>query len=92
MTYVAVQDLKRSRTLWDRLAREHELVVTRDGKPCAILIGVVPENVEDSLTEIRRSLFSTAVSRARQAAVRRPIPPAAIETAIRQSRQARGMT
>ncbi len=92
MTYVAVQDLKRSRTLWDKLALEHELVVTRDGKPCAILIGVVPENVEDSLAEIRRSLFSTAVGRARQAAARQPALPATIEAAIRQSRRARGMT
>ena len=89
MTYVAVQDLKRSRALWDSLAQEHELVVTRDGKPCAILIGVTPENVEDSLADIRRSLFSSAVSRARRAAARRPATPDAIEAVIRESRRRR---
>jgi len=89
MTYVAVQDLKRSRALWDSLTQEHELVVTRDGKPCAILIGVTPENVEDSLAEIRRSLFSSAVSRARRAAVRSPATPDAIEAVIRESRRRR---
>ncbi len=87
MTYVAVQDLKRSKAIWENLAQEHELVVTRDGKPCAILIGVTPENVEDSLAGIRRSLFSSAVSRARRMAARHPLTPAAIEKAIRQSRK-----
>ncbi len=89
MTYVAVQDLKRSRAIWESLAQKHELIVTRDGKPCAILIGVTPENVEDSLAGIRRSLFSSAVDRARRTAARRPPTPAAIETVIRQNRARR---
>lgn len=89
MTYIAVQELKRTGDLWKKLAAERELVVTREGKPCAILVGVSPEGVEDALAEIRRALFSTAVTRARQIASTHPASAEAVENVIRQSRRAR---
>jgi len=52
MTYIAVQELKRTGDIWKKLAQERELVVTREGKPCAILVGVTPEGVEGALAEI----------------------------------------
>ena len=91
MTYIAVQELKRTADLWKKLAAERELVVTREGKPCAILVGVSPEGVEEALAEIRRALFSTAVTRARQIAAKRPASPEAVESVIRRSRRARGV-
>ena len=90
MTYIAVQELKRTGDIWKKLAQERELVVTREGKPCAILVGVTPEGVEDALAEIRRALFSSAISRARQITAKRPTSPDAIATVIRHSRRARG--
>ena len=66
MTYVAVKDLKQSRQLWAKLSASRELVVTRDGRPCAILVGVDGDDVEDSLAAIRRAMFSAAVTRARR--------------------------
>ena len=90
MTYIAVQELKRTGDIWKKLMQERELVVTREGKPCAILVGVTPEGVEDALAEIRRALFSSAITRARQIAAKRPAPPDAIATVIRQSRRVRG--
>jgi len=91
MTYIAVQELKRTGDIWKKLAQERELVVTREGKPCAILVGVTPEGVEGALAEIRRALFSSAITRARQIAAKRPTAPDAIATVIRQSRRARGI-
>lgn len=89
MTYVAVKDLKQGGRLWKTLDAERELVVTRDGRPCAILVGVTPDDVEDSLAAIRRSLFSAAVTRVRRRASTSPGEPDAIETAIRESRRER---
>ncbi len=89
MTYIAVKDLKQGGRLWKTLSAERELVVTRDGRPCAILVGVSPDDVEDSLAAIRRSLLSAAVTRARRRAAARPPDPGSIEDAIRESRQAR---
>ena len=89
MTYVTVQDMKRSRELWKRLRTENELVVTKDGKPCAILVNVSPDGVECSLKEIRRALFSSAVGAARRRAETAPVKKGDIEQEIRESRRRR---
>ena len=86
MTYLAVKDLKKTKELWQTLAAENELIITRDGKPTAIMISVSPEAVEESLSEIRRALFSVAVSHARSKAEKTTPDPQDIEKAIRRSR------
>ena len=49
MDYLAVKDLKKTKDLWERLAAEKELVITRDGKPSALMISFSPETLDDSL-------------------------------------------
>ncbi len=93
MDYLAVKDLKKTRELWERLASERELVITRDGKPSALMISISPETVEESLREIRRALFSAAVSRVRRRAEKEGMPDdAAIAAEIDQSRKDRGLS
>ena len=58
MNYLAVKDLKKTRSLRERLAKERELILTKDGQPFALLIGIPAENAEGSLAEIRRAMFS----------------------------------
>ena len=89
MTYIAVKDLKQGGRLWEKLSAERELVVTRDGRPCAILVGVETDDVEDSLAAIRRALFSAAVTRARRRAAAKPLAAGAVDRAIRESRTRR---
>jgi len=89
MSFLQVKDLKKSRELWRRLARDRELVITRDGQPCAIMIGIDPEELEAALPEIRRALFSTAVGRVRDRSANRPGAEANIGQAIRASRKSR---
>jgi antitoxin (DNA-binding transcriptional repressor) of toxin-antitoxin stability system len=91
MTYMAVHQLKRSKDVWRKLAREREMIVTRDGKPCAILVGVSPDTVESDLAEVRRALFSAAIGRVREKARRARPRPGEIEEAIRLSRRSRGL-
>ncbi len=93
MDYLAVKDLKKTRELWQKLADERELVITRDGKPSALMISVSPETVEDSLREVRRALFSAAVSRVRRRAEREGVPDdAAVAAEIDRSRRDRGLS
>ena len=92
MTYLAVKDLKKTKELWQMLAAEKELVITRDGKPSAIMVSISPETAEESLSEIRRALFSMAISHARAKAEEIPLKPQDIENAIRQSRTDRGIS
>jgi hypothetical protein len=89
MGYLQVKDLKKSRELWERLERDHELVLTKDGQPRAILVGIHPDELEEALTEIRRALFSSAVSRIRARAEKLPPADEAIGRAVRSSRKRR---
>lgn len=92
MDYLAVKDLKKTRELWQKLEKERELVITRDGRPSAVMISVTPETVDDSLREIRRALFSAAVGRARKKGAANPPDEEEIEKLIRTSRRVRGMS
>jgi hypothetical protein len=89
MSYMQVKDLKKTRELWQRLERDRELVITRDGQPRAIMVGIEPEELEAALPEIRRALFSTAVGRVRERAESRGCAEADIGEAIRESREGR---
>lgn len=66
MAYLPVAELKKSKELGERLEKDREIVITRDGTPIAILVGIEADAVEVSLKEIRRALFSAAVQRIRE--------------------------
>jgi PHD/YefM family antitoxin component YafN of YafNO toxin-antitoxin module len=65
MPFVPITDLKKSKELWRRLQTDRELVITKDGQPKAILIGIESDDFETTLREIRRALFSVAVGNVR---------------------------
>jgi len=91
MTYIAVKDLKKTRELRDTLSRDRELIVTKDGKPFALMIEISPDAVEDSLDEVRRALFSTAVKQARKKAIAESLGEESIAAEIEASRKARNL-
>ena len=55
------------------------------------MVSISPETAEESLSEIRRALFSVAISHVRAKAEKIPLKPQDIENAIRQSRTDRGI-
>ncbi len=68
MSYIQVKDLKKSKELWVKLDKDHELIITKDGQPKALLIDIDPDTLEETLSEVRRALFSSAVSGMRKKA------------------------
>ncbi len=86
MDYMAVSELKRSKDLWRRLSSAKEVVLTRDGKPGALMVGVSPDNLEEVVAAVRRALFSLAVSNARARAEVQPASDTEIEREIQASR------
>jgi len=62
MNYIGVSELKKSKSMWEMLDREKELVLTRDGKPGAVILPITPEGLESTLKAIRRARFSETVS------------------------------
>lgn len=70
MKFVTVRDLRgRSAEIWRELAVEHELVVTSNGKPIAILTATSEDTFEQSLREVRRARALRAVSELQQRSV-----------------------
>ena len=89
MSYMAIKDLKKTRSLREKLEKERELILTKDGQPFALIVGISPDAVEQSLDEVRRAMFSTAVMRARQRAVTTPTTDREINDEILKSRKSR---
>ncbi|SPD75033.1 hypothetical protein PITCH_A410014 [uncultured Desulfobacterium sp.] len=91
MGYMAVKDLKKTRSLREQLEKEKELILTKDGQPFALIIGISPDKIEDSLNEVRRALFSAAVMRARKKALISPTTSEEINDEIKKTRKSRGI-
>jgi hypothetical protein len=89
MNYIGVSDLKKSKNVWGMLAREKELVLTRDGRPSALIVEISPEGLEESVAAIRRALFSQAVSNVRRRVAANPPSEKEIEEEIQAVRKAR---
>ena len=90
MNYIGVGELKQSKRIWRSLAKETELVVTRDGRPAALMVAITPERVEETLRAVRRALFSSVVTTARRRAQAQPARPEEIAreiVAVRRTRK-----
>jgi len=63
MRFISVRDLRgRSAQIWRDLKEEHDLVVTSNGKPVAILSATSEDTLEQSLAAIRRARAMAAVA------------------------------
>jgi prevent-host-death family protein len=61
MDYVTVRELReKSGEIWQRVEAGEEFVVTRNGKPFALLVHTEPAAVEDKLRALRLQAFGRA--------------------------------
>ena len=64
MDYVTVRELReKSREIWQRIEAGEEFVVTRNGKPFALLLHTEPSEVEAALRAHRAARFGAVVKR-----------------------------
>ncbi|MDQ6951317.1 MAG: type II toxin-antitoxin system Phd/YefM family antitoxin [Mariprofundales bacterium] len=67
MKFISVRDLRsQSAQIWRDLPDEHEMVVTSNGRPVALLTSVEGSNVETSLAAWRQVRATQAVSAIQQ--------------------------
>lgn len=70
MDYVTVRELReKSGEIWQRVDAGEEFVVTRNGKPFALLVHTEPADVEEHLRAMRAARFGALVRRIQQGAV-----------------------
>lgn len=89
MTYISVKDLKKPRMIREALSSEHQLVLTKDGTPFALMVEVAPDTVEESLREVRRAMFAAVVTKARRRGRAYPVSGTDIEREVAASRVTR---
>ena len=66
MIFYTVRDLRtHPREVWDKLADGHEVIITNNGKPSALMIEIDDENFEDVLAGLRQSKAMRAVNKLR---------------------------
>ena len=64
MDYVTVRELRaESGKVWERVAAGEEIVVTRNGKPFALLLHTAPNEVEAALRAYRAARFGAVLER-----------------------------
>jgi antitoxin (DNA-binding transcriptional repressor) of toxin-antitoxin stability system len=64
MDYVTVRELReKSGEVWQRIEGGEEIVVTRNGKPFALLLATQPSEVEEMLRAHRAARFGAVVKR-----------------------------
>jgi len=62
--FITVRELRsQSAEVWRRLADEGEIVVTCNGKPIALLSPLSPDNLEQSISAVRRARAIAAVEK-----------------------------
>lgn len=66
MDFVTVREFRTEPAkVWAKLAAEKELVITKNGKPFAVLTATEPQRLEEDLKQIRRARALGAVERMR---------------------------
>lgn len=71
MNFYTVRDLRtQPRAVWEKLSEKHEVIITNNGKPSALMIEIDDENLEDVLTAVRQSMAMRAVNKLRLASMR----------------------
>jgi antitoxin (DNA-binding transcriptional repressor) of toxin-antitoxin stability system len=70
MNFYSVRDLRtHPREIWEKLTESHEVIITNNGKPSALMIEIDGENLEDVLVSLRQSMAMRAVNKLRLSAI-----------------------
>jgi prevent-host-death family protein len=90
--FLSTRDLRNRPGYVRELARDDDLVLTANGKPIAILVGVDDDEFEETARVIRQVKAQRALTRMRRQATQRGLdrlPPKAIDSEIRAVRSKR---
>jgi antitoxin (DNA-binding transcriptional repressor) of toxin-antitoxin stability system len=93
MEFVTIRDLRlKPAEVWDKLRQQREIILTSNGRPVAIIAGVGENDVEETVTALRRARAQVAVARMRRVAAERgtdKLSASEIEFEIARSRRER---
>ncbi len=69
MQFIGIRDFRsKSASIWKKLGKEKEMVITSNGKPVAVLSAVNEDSLEQSLRTLRRAKAMAALESIQQKA------------------------
>ncbi|MBV8206238.1 MAG: type II toxin-antitoxin system Phd/YefM family antitoxin [Acidobacteria bacterium] len=92
MKFVSARELRNRPGVLRTLARNDDVVVTANGKPVAMLLGITQDDLEDTAHAVRQARAQLALSRMRKHAALRGtdrMSAAALNAEIRAARRRR---
>lgn len=89
MKYLSTRDLRNTPGLVRDQVREDDVVLTSNGKPVAILVGVDESTVDETLSAIRQARAMRALSKIRRDAAARGLDKLSMEEIDAEIRAAR---
>jgi len=93
MDFISIREFRiQPGKVWKKLAKDHQLVVTRNGKPFAILTETSPAGLETDLQDLRRARFGKALAAFRAEAKKSGLNKLSLDqinNIIREARDAR---
>ena len=92
MKFLSTRELRNRPGFVRELAKNEDLVLTVNGKPIAMLLGVEEDELEETVRAIRQARAQRALSRMRREAAKRGLDktsPSAIDAEIRAVRSKR---
>ena len=93
MKFITVRDIRTSPAeVWKQLPEEQEMVITNNGKPIALLTPLSAENLEETLSSVRRARASNAIRQIRRVAMQQGLDQLTdeeVQTEIDEARRER---
>lgn len=80
MDFVTVRELRtESAKVWEKVDAGEEVVLTRNGKPFALLLNTKPDELENILRAVRAERFATTVRKMQEHAERQGLSGMSME-------------
>jgi len=92
MKFVSTRELRNRPGYVRKLVQKEDLVLTANGKPIAMLLGIKDEDVEETARAVRQARAQRALSQIRKEAARRgldKVSPEFVDAIIRDVRSKR---
>ena len=70
MDFMTIRDF-RSSSVWNKLAQQDEIILTNNGRPAALILGIPDGNLEELLRSIRQAKAMRALTAIRAEAAER---------------------
>lgn len=90
MEFYSARELRtNTKSIWENLSKDDDVVITNNGKPCALMMGIPEGRFDETVRALRQAKAIAAMERMRSSAAKNGfMSDEEIEEAIKDARKA----